>query len=158
MKRWSNIPQITYVLLQSESEIFSVKLFSRYLATASSDHTVKIWNVDGFTLERTLVGKHCLPLLDVQNSNFVFTGTLINVRKLIHKSYSGHQRWVWDCVFSVDGAYLITGKTLHRIKINYQSCRWLSGWKGTGAFVNYQLYEGKHDNCRRREWLMCNFA
>lgn len=31
-------------------------LNSRYLATASSDHTVKIWNVDGFTLERTLVG------------------------------------------------------------------------------------------------------
>ncbi|CAK7342496.1 unnamed protein product [Dovyalis caffra] len=48
----------------------------RYLATASSDHTVKIWNVDGFTLEKTLIG---------------------------------HQRWVWDCVFSVDGAYLITG-------------------------------------------------
>lgn len=21
----------------------------------------------------------------------------------------GHQRWVWDCVFSVDGAFLITG-------------------------------------------------
>ncbi|XP_022748135.1 protein LST8 homolog [Durio zibethinus] len=47
----------------------------RYLATASSDHTVKMWNVDGFTLEKTLIG---------------------------------HQHWVWDCVFSVDGAYLIT--------------------------------------------------
>ncbi|KAJ3674684.1 hypothetical protein LUZ60_005300 [Juncus effusus] len=50
----------------------------RYLATASADHTVKIWNVDGFKLERTLVG---------------------------------HQRWVWDCVFSVDGAYLITASS-----------------------------------------------
>ncbi|WMV19221.1 hypothetical protein MTR67_012606 [Solanum verrucosum] len=48
---------------------------NRYLATASSDHTVKIWNVDGFTLEKTLIG---------------------------------HERWVWDCVFSVDGAFLIT--------------------------------------------------
>jgi WD40 repeat protein len=28
----------------------------RYLATASADHTVKIWNVDGFKLERTLIG------------------------------------------------------------------------------------------------------
>lgn len=26
------------------------------MATASSDHTVKIWNVDGFTLEKTLIG------------------------------------------------------------------------------------------------------
>ncbi|KAK1265211.1 Guanine nucleotide-binding protein subunit beta [Acorus gramineus] len=47
----------------------------RYLVTASSDHTVKVWNVDGFTLEKTL---------------------------------TGHKRWVWDCAFSVDGAFLHT--------------------------------------------------
>ncbi|CAI5475164.1 unnamed protein product [Closterium sp. Yama58-4] len=29
---------------------------NRYLATASADGTVKIWNADGFTLERTLTG------------------------------------------------------------------------------------------------------
>lgn len=51
---------------------------SRLLATASSDHTVKIWNLDGFKLERTLIG---------------------------------HTRWVWDCVFSVDGAYLVTASS-----------------------------------------------
>ncbi|KAG6391883.1 hypothetical protein SASPL_149647 [Salvia splendens] len=51
---------------------------NRYLATASSDNTVKIWNADDFTLEKTLVG---------------------------------HQRWVWDCVFSVDGAFLITASS-----------------------------------------------
>lgn len=33
-------------------------IVSRYLATASSDHTVKIWNVDGFTLEKTLIGNN----------------------------------------------------------------------------------------------------
>ncbi|GFY80595.1 transducin/WD40 repeat-like superfamily protein [Actinidia rufa] len=51
---------------------------NRYLATASSDGTVRIWNVGGFTLEKTL---------------------------------TGHQRWVWDCVFSVDGAFLITASS-----------------------------------------------
>ena len=25
---------------------------------------------------------------------------------------AGHQRWVWDCVFSVDGAYLVTGQSV----------------------------------------------
>ena len=24
---------------------------------------------------------------------------------------AGHQRWVWDCVFSVDGAYLVTASS-----------------------------------------------
>lgn len=33
-----------------------LELCFRYLATASSDHTVKIWNVEGFTLEKTLIG------------------------------------------------------------------------------------------------------
>ncbi|WVZ50073.1 hypothetical protein U9M48_001366 [Paspalum notatum var. saurae] len=39
---------------------------NRYLATASSDQTVKIWNVDGFKLERTLVGN----VLNFPFSNF----------------------------------------------------------------------------------------
>jgi cytochrome P450 len=30
----------------------------RQLATISSDKTVKLWNVDGFTLDRTLTGGH----------------------------------------------------------------------------------------------------
>lgn len=32
------------------------------LATASSDKTVKLWNVDGFSLDRTLTGKHTYML------------------------------------------------------------------------------------------------
>ncbi|KAK4770383.1 hypothetical protein SAY87_030915 [Trapa incisa] len=72
----------------------------RYLATASSDHTVKIWNVDGFTLEKTL---------------------------------QGHQRWVWDCVFSVDGAYLITASSDSTARL----------WSmATGKEI--QIYHGHH--------------
>ena len=48
------------------------------LATTSSDKTIKLFNLDSFTLERTLVG---------------------------------HQRWVWDAVFSVDAAYLVTASS-----------------------------------------------
>lgn len=51
------------------------------LATASADHTVKLWNIkdnDSPSLQTTLVG---------------------------------HQKWVWDCVFSADSAYLITASS-----------------------------------------------
>ena len=46
----------------------------RYLATTSSDKTVKLWNVE---------------------ENFMLSKTLV-----------GHQRWVWDCAFSADSAYV----------------------------------------------------
>ncbi|KAH0865867.1 hypothetical protein HID58_083078 [Brassica napus] len=49
-----------------------------YLATASSDKTVKIWNVDSFTLDKVL---------------------------------TGHQRWVWDCAFSVDAKFILTASS-----------------------------------------------
>ena len=26
------------------------------------------------------------------------------------KTLKGHQRWVWDCAFSADSAYLVTGE------------------------------------------------
>jgi G protein beta subunit-like protein len=50
----------------------------RYLATASADHTVKLWNTKKFKVSKVL---------------------------------EGHQRWVWDCVFSADSAYLVTGSS-----------------------------------------------
>jgi G protein beta subunit-like protein len=53
-----------------------LRILTRLLATASADHTVKLWNVKDFSLAKTL---------------------------------SGHQRWVWDCAFSADSAYLVTG-------------------------------------------------
>eukprot|EP01103_Thecamoeba_quadrilineata_P017580 TRINITY_DN6306_c0_g1_i1.p1 TRINITY_DN6306_c0_g1~~TRINITY_DN6306_c0_g1_i1.p1 ORF type:complete len:307 (+),score=45.61 TRINITY_DN6306_c0_g1_i1:26-946(+) len=53
----------------------------KYVATTSSDHSVKIWSVgaDG-------------------KLNF-------------SKALCGHQRWVWDCVFSADSAYLVTASS-----------------------------------------------
>ena len=54
-------------------------LIQRYLATCSADTTVKIWSV---------------------SPSFEFR---------LDKVLQGHQRWVWDCAFSADSAYLVTG-------------------------------------------------
>jgi WD40 repeat protein len=54
-------------------------LIPRYLATCSADTTVKIWSV---------------------SPSFEFR---------LDKVLQGHQRWVWDCAFSADSAYLVTG-------------------------------------------------
>ncbi len=51
----------------------------RFLATCSADTTVKIWSI---------------------SPNYEFK---------LEKTLQGHQRWVWDCAFSADSAYLVTG-------------------------------------------------
>ena len=54
-------------------------MFFRYLATCSADTTVKIWSI---------------------SQDYEFKQ---------EKVLQGHQRWVWDCAFSADSAYLVTG-------------------------------------------------
>lgn len=81
-------------------------VYDRYLATASSDHTVKIWNAEGFTLEKTLVGNEMISLLH-SGDYYKLQNTVSDQINIL--LFTGHQRWVWDCVFSVDGAFLITG-------------------------------------------------
>ena len=56
--------------------------YIRYLATCSADTTVKIWSISQ------------------------------NYELKQEKVLQGHQRWVWDCAFSADSAYLVTGEKL----------------------------------------------
>src|SRR5271156_3031427 len=52
----------------------------KHLATCSADTTVKIWSTD-----------------------------MANDAFRLETRLEGHQRWVWDCAFSADSAYLVTG-------------------------------------------------
>jgi WD40 repeat protein len=56
----------------------------RFLATCSADKAanLKIWSIS--------LGQ---PQLEIR----------------MEKMLQGHQRWVWDCAFSADSAYLVTG-------------------------------------------------
>ena len=73
-------PDVKYVFVRASSSASSDDDgLSRYLATCSADHTVKIWSI---------------------SPNYEFK---------LEKTMQGHQRWVWDCAFSADSAYLVTG-------------------------------------------------
>ncbi|ROW00821.1 hypothetical protein VMCG_06484 [Cytospora schulzeri] len=68
------------------------------LATCSADHTAKIWEVD---IEEAARGDEAgLP------RPFPLEATL-----------TGHQRWVWDCAFSADSAYLVTACSDHYARL-----------------------------------------
>lgn len=72
----------------------------KHLATCSADHTAKIWEVRD--LEKMLPVGEEAP----KAKPFRLESTL-----------TGHQRWVWDCAFSADSAYLVTACSDHYARL-----------------------------------------
>ena len=76
----------------------------RHLATCSADHNARIWSVDP-TAPHNLKGNENLPT-ERQPGAFP-----------LETSLSAHQRWVWDCAFSADSAYLVTACSDHYARL-----------------------------------------
>ncbi|GAB7330384.1 hypothetical protein MBLNU13_g02005t2 [Cladosporium sp. NU13] len=76
----------------------------RHLATCSADHTARIWQVD---LERAQKA--------AMNSDANGTGEDEGFE--LEQELDGHQRWVWDCAFSADSAYLVTACSDHYARL-----------------------------------------
>lgn len=62
------------------------------LATASSDGTAKLWRID-----------------DEHPTEEPFLGHQRKVELV--RSLGGHSKWIWDCAWSADSAYLVTGSS-----------------------------------------------
>ena len=87
----------------------------RHLATCSADHTAKIWAVD---LDR--------PSPPESNDDSTANGNREegdgeeerdpNAFEK-EQTLDGHQRWVWDCAFSADSAYLVTACSDHYARL-----------------------------------------
>lgn len=73
----------------------------KHLATCSADHTAKIWEVKD--LDKMIPKPGSEPAAPVP---FKLESTL-----------TGHQRWVWDCAFSADSAYLVTACSDHYARL-----------------------------------------
>jgi G protein beta subunit-like protein len=88
----------------------------RHLATCSSDHNSRIWSVidpSATSLaDTTAPSTPTIPIppelrsADRQPGAFPLETTL-----------SAHQRWVWDCAFSADSAYLVTACSDHYARL-----------------------------------------
>lgn len=75
------------------------------LATCSADHTARIWEVKD--LDSLLPNaKDPQAAANAEPKPFRLESTLAN-----------HQRWVWDCAFSADSAYLVTACSDHYARL-----------------------------------------
>lgn len=112
----------------------------KHLATCSADHTVRIWQVDP-TIEP--VGFASPPKQAEGYTNGTSKGaewpTGINGGPTqprafpVETTLHGHQRWVWDCAFSADSAYLVTACSDHFARL----------WELSSSSVIRQ-YNGHH--------------
>jgi target of rapamycin complex subunit LST8 len=73
----------------------------KHLATCSADHTAKIWEVKD--LEKMVPSAN-----DDSPKPKPFK---------LESTLTGHQRWVWDCAFSADSAYLVTACSDHYARL-----------------------------------------
>jgi len=74
----------------------------KHLATCSADHTAKIWEV-----------KDLQSLMPVPGEE----PTEATKPFRLESTLGGHQRWVWDCAFSADSAYLVTACSDHYARL-----------------------------------------
>jgi target of rapamycin complex subunit LST8 len=75
----------------------------KHLATCSADCTAKIWEVKDLGAQVPKPGQPPNPQAE---QPFELESTL-----------TGHQRWVWDCAFSADSAYLVTACSDHYARL-----------------------------------------
>ena len=99
----------------------------KHLATCSADHTTRIWAVDassgtGFGDETS--GSPSASQAFSSKSQLSKTyGGGVNGEPWeagafpLEATLLGHQRWVWDCAFSADSAYLVTACSDHYARL-----------------------------------------
>ena len=91
----------------------------RKLATCSADHTTRIWttsSLDDLPLNADndplgLADPNAPAVQDREKGGEGAEGFALET------TLRGHQRWVWDCAFSADSAYLVTACSDHYARL-----------------------------------------
>ncbi|KAF3058094.1 WD repeat-containing protein wat1 [Daldinia childiae] len=95
------------------------------LATCSADHTAKIWEVTNVTGtpsdESSSSSLSNAPANGINGHDKPKAGGDVASGEPrpypLEATLTGHQRWVWDCAFSADSAYLVTACSDHYARL-----------------------------------------
>jgi len=90
----------------------------RHLATCSADHNARIWSVDPTFAVPISENKGADNLPHDRGNSAGPNGALAPTGAFpLETSLESHQRWVWDCAFSADSAYLVTACSDHYARL-----------------------------------------
>ncbi|KAI3326767.1 WD repeat-containing protein pop3 [Xylariaceae sp. AK1471] len=93
------------------------------LATCSADHTAKIWAVpttdpDSAETGHLTNGSNGAHTTQVHQQQLIASNGEDDKKPFpLEATLTGHQRWVWDCAFSADSAYLVTACSDHYARL-----------------------------------------
>lgn len=92
----------------------------RQLATCSADHTARIWQVDPSATPSAGPIPNPAAAHGGQQNGMINgeNGQAPTIEPFpLMMTLQGHQRWVWDCAFSADSAYLVTACSDHYARL-----------------------------------------
>ena len=101
----SLVPVCTFLAHQTYITRVLLSPDVRHLATCSADHTARIWAVDP--------NGPAAPPPQPEGEK----GKPEPQGWDLEQELDGHQRWVWDCAFSADSAYLVTACSDHYARL-----------------------------------------
>lgn len=99
---------------------------SEYLATTSADHTVALWQFASSPLSDNVAVGSDTKLNDrwsriedddesektgMDKFSSSIESEIGDDNLILRHSFEGHLKWVWDCAFSADSAYLVSASS-----------------------------------------------
>jgi len=92
----------------------------------------------------------CLLSSDVKHLATCSADTTVKIWSTENDSFrletrlEGHQRWVWDCAFSADSAYLVTGLPYEKISLIIASSDHIARLWELSSGKTIRQYSGHH--------------